>query len=111
MAYGGRDVVSLEGRVGTRREVAVSPPVLVHLELLHRSDALVDPWVGHAQDGLVWEIHVCNSVADVRWVAWELLVLGAVPLWYFGPTEEQSSCLGRCGFCVVEESVVKYMEW
>ena len=73
MAYGGRDVVSLEGRVGTRREVAVSPPVLVHLELLHRSDALVDPWVGHTQDGLVWEIHVCNSVADVRWVAWELL--------------------------------------
>jgi hypothetical protein len=100
--------VCLEGHVGSRCEVALSP-VLVHLEL-HRSDALVYPGVGHAQDGIVWEIHVRDSVTDVRWVAWELLVLGAVSLWYFGPAEKQSSCLGRCGFCLVEKSIVKYMK-
>jgi hypothetical protein len=37
-------------------------------------------------------------------------MLGAVLLRYFRPTEEQSSCFGRCRFRFVEEAIVEYME-
>jgi hypothetical protein len=60
---------------------------------------------------LVRQIHVRDSVTDVRRIAWELLVIRAVLLRYFRPTEEQSSCFGRCRYRFVEKAMVEYMEW
>jgi hypothetical protein len=91
-------------------EVAVSP-VLIHFKLLYWTDALMYPWIENTQDGLVRQIHVRDSVTNVRWVAWKLFVSGAGLFRYFRPTEEQSSRFDRCRFRFVEKAIVEYMQW
>lgn len=59
----------LERRMRARCEVAVSP-VLIHFKLLYWTYALTYPRIENSQDGLVREIHVRDSVTNVRWVAW-----------------------------------------